>query len=576
MPPSFGKVLFPRDHRWSGARERRVASTGSGTGEALRFEILGPLRAWLGDQELVLGPNKQRAVLATLLVNANKSVSTPQIVAAVWLDDPPHNGANVVQKYVAGLRRVLEPGREPRSPGQLLTRTQSGYLLRIAPGGLDAEVFAALEHQAHTARDEHRLPEATDRLTRALDLWHGEVLAGLAGPVFDSARLRLGEVRAVALETLAEIEVAAGRHRPIVPELFRLVADFPFREQPRFLLMLALSQAGRRAEALTAYRDYRQHLADELGIEPGERVRDLHQRILQSEPSRALLAQDAKPQVVTPGAATARDPGSQDADTTDVRPPDVRPREARPADPAGWPAERLAGPALAMPPGPTPAARWGITAGTPEVDGPRWVWWLVKIAAVAVPLVTLGLGTWAVIAALAAFRAAQGKRDAWVNAIASIGYACAAVAVVTESLVLGFTRFNPILGILLATVVIAQFGGAVHAALLIRAPARDETPGVSILLRVIAAIVPIVTIGFGGWAVVGYYAARRRSRWLGLASAGYLAVAFAMVVNLYLDDGSGAVGTGLVTLLWLGMIVGSAAHGAALDPDLHRRPSIPY
>ncbi|WP_163567934.1 AfsR/SARP family transcriptional regulator [Fodinicola feengrottensis] len=281
-------------------------TTGNGAGTALRFEILGPLRAWRGDQELTLGPNKQRAVLATLLVHANTAVSTDQIVEAVWLGEPPNNGANVVQKYVAGLRRVLEPDREPRSPGRLLTRTRDGYLLRVAPGSLDAEVFTALEHQAQAAHAHDQLPEATDQLAEALGLWRGEVLAGLTGPVFESARIRLGETKAAAQETLAEIEVAAGRHRTVVPELVRLVADFPFRERPRYLLMLALSESGRRRpEALTAYQDYRRQLVDELGVEPGDLVRDLHLRILRADPAPQPAPTVVRPE---PLAQTAEAP----------------------------------------------------------------------------------------------------------------------------------------------------------------------------------------------------------------------------------------------------------------------------
>lgn len=94
-----------------------------GETSSLRFEILGRPTAWRDGRELDLGPGKQRAVLAVLLLNPNRPVPTASIVSAVWGDDPPDNGTNVVQKYVAGLRRVLEPDRSPRSPGRLLTLT---------------------------------------------------------------------------------------------------------------------------------------------------------------------------------------------------------------------------------------------------------------------------------------------------------------------------------------------------------------------------------------------------------------------------------------------------------------------
>src|SRR5690349_8911718 len=110
----------------------------------IRFEILGPLRALRGARELDLGPSKQRAVLALLLLNANKPTSIAQIVDAVWGDEPPENGPNVVQKYVGGLRRVMEPDRSPRAPGQLISRTDAGYRISVVPEQLDVEIFRGM------------------------------------------------------------------------------------------------------------------------------------------------------------------------------------------------------------------------------------------------------------------------------------------------------------------------------------------------------------------------------------------------------------------------------------------------
>lgn len=120
-----------------------------GEGPSPRFEILGRPAAWRDGRELDLGPGKQRAVLAVLLLTPNRPVSTASIVGAVWGDDPPDNGANVVQKYVAGLRRVLEPGRSPRTPGRLITLTGAGYALNVPPEGLDTEVFQERVRTAH-------------------------------------------------------------------------------------------------------------------------------------------------------------------------------------------------------------------------------------------------------------------------------------------------------------------------------------------------------------------------------------------------------------------------------------------
>jgi SARP family transcriptional regulator, regulator of embCAB operon len=257
------------------------------------------VRAFDGDDELALGPVKQRAVLAVLLLNANRPVSAAQIVTAVWQDEPPGNGTNVVQKYVAGLRRVLEPERTLRAPWQLLTLTDAGYVLKLEPGALDADAFHDRVRRAAAARGEGRLVSAAAELQDALALWRADALAGLTGPVFDAARDRLSESRAAALESWAEAELELGRHAMLVPELVRLVAEYPLREQLRYHLMLALYRTGRQAEALAAYRDARAFFVEEFGAEPGEPLQQLHQRILRSDPTLAAPS-DSAPIAIAP------------------------------------------------------------------------------------------------------------------------------------------------------------------------------------------------------------------------------------------------------------------------------------
>ncbi|WP_326563046.1 BTAD domain-containing putative transcriptional regulator [Micromonospora sp. NBC_01796] len=260
-------------------------------GAGLRFELLGPLRAWHGDRELDLGPGKQRAVLAMLLLYAGRPVSPTQIVDAVWQDDPPMNGPNVVQKYVAGLRRILEPERSPRSPGQLLTLTDTGYQLRVSAENLDTELFERRVRRATAARTQGRLGEAADELRQALALWRGEPLVGFTGTFFDSARARLIEGRAAALESWAETELNLGRHKEMVTDLIQAVGRFPVREQLHGLLMLALYRSGRQAEALAAFREVRALLSEEYGVEPGESLQELHRRILRSDPALGVAGE---------------------------------------------------------------------------------------------------------------------------------------------------------------------------------------------------------------------------------------------------------------------------------------------
>ncbi|WP_236648524.1 AfsR/SARP family transcriptional regulator, partial [Micromonospora sicca] len=317
----------------------------------LRFELLGPQRAWYADRELDLGPGKQRAVLAVLLLSAGRPVPTGQIVEAVWPDEPPANGTNVVQKYVAGLRRVLEPDRSPRTPGQVLSLTDAGYLLRIAPEAVDAVRF---ERGVQRARQRHaagRTAEALAELTAALRLWQGEPFTGFAGPVFEAARHRLVELRAVALESRAELELESGRHRELIGELVELVAEFPVRERLRHQLMLALHRSGRQAEALAAYREFADLLREEYGIEPGEVLRELHRRILRSDPT-LLKATPSEP------AEPAEPFLAERARVGPAEPVEAVPAEARPDGPESVAGER---------PDPlVPAGTPGTFAATPD------------------------------------------------------------------------------------------------------------------------------------------------------------------------------------------------------------------
>jgi SARP family transcriptional regulator, regulator of embCAB operon len=250
----------------------------------LRFEILGDVRVLRNGDPVELGPAKQRAVLAVLLLQPGRPVPTHQIVDAVWGDDPPENGANVVQKYVAGLRRVLEPDRAPRSPGELLALTGSGYVLRTAESAVDVGEFLSALTRSSTERAAGRLADASETLRVALALWRGEALAGLTGPVFEAARARFAEARATAWEKWADIELARGLDTALIPDLARVIEEFPLREGLRAQLMIALHQAGRQAEALAAFRDAREYFLDEFGAEPGERMQEAHRKILRGEP----------------------------------------------------------------------------------------------------------------------------------------------------------------------------------------------------------------------------------------------------------------------------------------------------
>ncbi|MDR6323185.1 BTAD domain-containing putative transcriptional regulator [Actinoplanes couchii] len=350
-----------------------------------RFELLGAVRAFRNGHQLDLGPAKQRAVLAVLLLNLGRPVPTHRIVDAVWGDDPPENGPNVVQKYVAGLRRVLDPDRTPRTPGELLALTDGGYVL--STGALDTEEFRNGLARADAERRAGHLEEAARVARTALDLWRGEALGGLTGPIFEAARTRLHEERAGAWELWAEIELSRGGFAGLVTELSRLVEEFPLREGLRAQLMIALYRSGRQAEALATFRDAREYFLDELGAEPGERLQETHRRILRNEPP----------------AAPAPEPAPV----------------ARPVSPPPVP-ERPWSPAPALP-------SWGH--GVPL--GPRRAEnvWAETILAALVPLMTCSLGSWGY------FVYATVQRRTARELITAIGYLFAVLAVVALWLV---------------------------------------------------------------------------------------------------------------------------------------------
>ncbi|MBQ1092529.1 AfsR/SARP family transcriptional regulator [Streptomyces sp. B93] len=244
---------------------------------APRFELLGPLRAFRDGTELPLGPPKQRAVLAVLLLQEDRPLSYEGLVEAVWGGTPPVHVRNLVQKYVSGLRRALGPG------GPELSWTGAGYRLTGADI-TDLRERRRLVDGALAARDAGDIRRAVELAGRAEELWRGEFAEGLHAPYLAAERLRWAEKRLTVLEGRLAGEIELGRSFEYVHELVRLVAAHPLRERLTELLMLALCHAGRPTDALTAYEAARKRLAEALGADPGPALRSLHQRILRQDP----------------------------------------------------------------------------------------------------------------------------------------------------------------------------------------------------------------------------------------------------------------------------------------------------
>lgn len=244
----------------------------------LRVSLLGALAATVGGEALALGPPRQRAVLAVLALRANHVVSRSELIDAVWGDEPPASADNGIHTYVAGLRRLFEPGRASRAPSSVLLSTDAGYLLRLPSGSSDAAVFRA--HLDEAARLREKPAEALAQFDAALGLWRGIALEGVPGPFAAVERARLAEMRLTAVEQRAALMLSVGRETEVAAELTTLVSAHPLRERLHGLLMSALYRCGRQAEALAAYADLRRVLIEELGIEPGPELRRLHEQLL--------------------------------------------------------------------------------------------------------------------------------------------------------------------------------------------------------------------------------------------------------------------------------------------------------
>ncbi|MGI5426116.1 BTAD domain-containing putative transcriptional regulator [Streptomyces sp. CA-179760] len=251
----------------------------------LRFALLGPVRAWRGEQALDLGAPRQRSVAAALLLHANRPVTREQLVRAVWGESAPAYAVNQLQKYVSALRRVLEPEREARAPSGVLNWSDSGYVIEVEPDGVDLTVFEHAAARGRGALARGDVKQTAAELRGALDLWHGPPLANVSSDVLDAERDRLQELRATVLEERIQADLDLGRHQELVPELTRLAAGLPFREGVAAMLMLALYRSSRQSDALSAYQRIRRNLREELGVDPGRELQELHGQILVSAPS---------------------------------------------------------------------------------------------------------------------------------------------------------------------------------------------------------------------------------------------------------------------------------------------------
>ncbi|MFG2464804.1 BTAD domain-containing putative transcriptional regulator [Streptomyces canus] len=252
---------------------------GRGSQSGLRFGLLGPPILYDGHGGAgvrVVGSRKQRILLAALLLEAGRVVSAEALKDALWGSTPPASAKASLHNHVSRLRRLLD---DP----ERLQAMAPGYLLRVAPGELDVQVFESHAARARGAHADGNWTETVQACAAALALWRGAPLSGVPTELAGYALVqRLEEARLLLLEWHYDAELALADTRPgaLVPELSALAAEHPLRESYHRQLMLALHRTGRQAEALAVHRDLRTRLVEELGVEPGPAVREAHVEVL--------------------------------------------------------------------------------------------------------------------------------------------------------------------------------------------------------------------------------------------------------------------------------------------------------
>ncbi|WP_344173437.1 AfsR/SARP family transcriptional regulator [Streptomyces albidochromogenes] len=255
------------------------------------FRILGPLHVHGPHGQVRIPPGRQEVILAALLLEANRVVSTDYLVDLIWEDEPPDTARTQVQICVSRLRKLF--GKEEVSAA--ITTRPPGYVLRTEDGSVDAALFGRRIADARLlGKQPGGAAESVELLRAAGGLWQGDCLSGLSSETLRSKARQLDEERLTAAETRIDLELELGRHHQLVGEIQLLVHEHPLRERLRGRLMLALYRSGRQVEALDVYRVGRHLLVEELGLEPGAELRQLESAILAGNvPPPRLAGPDA-------------------------------------------------------------------------------------------------------------------------------------------------------------------------------------------------------------------------------------------------------------------------------------------
>ncbi|HWO64776.1 MAG TPA: BTAD domain-containing putative transcriptional regulator, partial [Umezawaea sp.] len=251
-------------------------------GSQVEFRFLGPLQVLVDGEPVPVRAGRQRSLLVSLLLRAGSSVSVDELAEHVWGADPPARARGTLQTYVMRLRQVL--GRDVP-----IRTVPDGYLIDVDEKTIDLVRFNGLVEQGEQERSLGNLHAASGLFTTALALWRGPAMVDVPSEILHRDEVpRLVEQRLHAVERRVDVDLELGRHAELVPELAKLTAEHSLRERLWAQLMLALYRSGRQGDALGAYQRVRDQLADELGIDPGDELRRVHQQVLAGSPELDL------------------------------------------------------------------------------------------------------------------------------------------------------------------------------------------------------------------------------------------------------------------------------------------------
>ncbi|WP_051552918.1 BTAD domain-containing putative transcriptional regulator [Amycolatopsis keratiniphila] len=251
----------------------------------LQLDLFGPVRAWRGGDEVVLGSAQRRTLLAVLAFQANQVVTRSDLIDAIWGDKAPASANGSIYTYVSSLRSALDPTRTLRDAATVLASSGPGYCLRVEAEAIDVVRFENLREKARLCLRGQDVTGALAALDDALELFQDEPMAGLSGPYAETQRERLKELRLEVVERRAKIMLDAGEHQKVLAELAPVAAAYPVREGLQSLHLLTLYRCGQRDEALGAFERLRSATIDELGVEPGTDLTARYEQIRADDPA---------------------------------------------------------------------------------------------------------------------------------------------------------------------------------------------------------------------------------------------------------------------------------------------------